>query len=288
MRYSTIIVWFLFGCFNPDLSEKACNDGSGCPTGYFCDSSRAIASVSSGMCSPYTSEELQSGSNPLTLFDTEVRPLLSQRCGVCHEVAQGEVGAFLTSGQEYQLLTHYKMGQFVNVAMATQSLLLQKGLHTGPAFTPGQYTTVQKWLTAEIAARSAKLPGLLMPFRLPTAPLISDAVNMSFGSTEPINDGAAYLTFILTLDTTGSLYRVSDLTLTAGPSAGIRIVHPKFYFLTSMSPLPDMADSLIAVDQTVAAARSVRVGSGTVLLSGAPKNDASARIGVAFQLVEKK
>lgn len=288
MRYSILIFGFLLGCFNPDLSEKPCNESSGCSDGYFCDSSRAIASVSSGRCSPYNSAALQAGSNPLMLFDAEVKPLLGQYCSVCHKVAQGDVGAFLTPGQEYQTLTGYKMGRFVTVAMATQSLLLQKGLHTGPAFTTDQYTIVQNWLTAELAARSVKLPDPLTSHRLPTAPLTSGAVSLSFGSTEPINDGAANLKFQLALDTSGTLYRVSNLTLTAGAGGGIHIIHPKFYFLTSTSSLPDPADSLAAVDEIATAGGSITVGPGTVLLSGAPNNDASARIGVAFQLVEKK
>ena len=79
---------------------------------------------------------------PRTLFDTLAFPSLAQSCQPCHAVAQGAVPPFLATGMEYQSITGYKSGAFVNVPASTQSLLVQKGAHTGPASTPAQYAAV--------------------------------------------------------------------------------------------------------------------------------------------------
>lgn len=41
----------LSSCFNPDLSSKPCNDNTGCPLSYFCDTARVTAGAA-GSCSP--------------------------------------------------------------------------------------------------------------------------------------------------------------------------------------------------------------------------------------------
>ena len=90
---------------------------------------------------------------PLTTFQLRALPVLLQSCAACHNVAQGSVPPFLVKGMEYQSITTYKAGLFLNVPVATQSLLLTKGSHTGPSFSAMQNALVQSWLESELAAK---------------------------------------------------------------------------------------------------------------------------------------
>jgi len=238
-------------------------------------------------CGDSTDSNAQPDVSPQTLFETTAKPQLVQACAVCHGVAQsgGMVPAFLPAGMEYSAITGYKSGTFLNVPMATQSLLLQKGAHTGPALSPDQYAAVQSWIEAEVASRPSTMAGMMKSALLPTAPITTGDFNMNFGSEAPINDPEANLTFHLEPDSS-NLYRVSGLTLTAGATTGIHIGHPKFYFINAKSSFADPADSLATVDQVVGAGQSITVGLGTVLLTNAPTNDPNTRIGVAFQVLQ--
>lgn len=224
--------------------------------------------------------------SPLTLFTDTAGPVLKDNCAACHAVAQGSVAAFLKRDDEYKSITGYELGKFINVPVVTQSLLLNKGAHTGPALEPDQYAKVQSWIESEIAARPSTVAGMMKSALLPTAPITTGEFNMNFGFEAPINDPQANLTFTLSPDSS-NLYRVSMLKLTAGPTTGIRIKHPKFYFITAKSSFADPADSLAQVDQVVGAGATITVGSGSVLLTNAPSNDPNTRIGVAFELLEK-
>ena len=224
--------------------------------------------------------------SPLTLFTEKAGPVLKDNCAACHAVAQGSVKPFLARDDEYKSITGYESGKFISVPMVTQSLLLAKGSHTGPALDPEQYATVQSWIEAEMAARPSNVGGKTKSALLPTAPITTGEFNMNFGSEDPINDPQANLTFNLAPDSS-NLYRISKLQLTAGPTTGIRIKHPKFYFITAKTSFADPADSLAGVDQVVAANGTITVGSGSILLTNAPSNDPNTRIGVAFELVEK-
>ena len=229
---------------------------------------------------------IQPDVSPLTLFEMTAKPVLVGSCAACHSVAQGNVAAFLAKGTEYTAITGYEQGKFINVPVVTQSLLLNKGPHTGPALDPDQYAAVQGWIESEIAARPSTAAGMMKSALLPTAPITTGDFNMNFGAEAPINDSLANLTFTLSPDSS-NLYRVTQLKLTAGPGTGMHIVHPKFYFITAKASFADPADSLAAVDQVVAAGATITVGSGTVLLTNAPSNDPNTRIGVAFQKLEK-
>lgn len=58
----------LCGCFNPDFSAKPCNDDLGCPSSYFCDTTRP-SSGAVGSCSPsgVSSGDLTPARPPLVL-----------------------------------------------------------------------------------------------------------------------------------------------------------------------------------------------------------------------------
>ncbi len=284
MRHALVLALLIGGCFNPALSTKPCDDDSGCPAAYFCDVSRAIASVAAGMCSQRSEQEPVA--DPITLFESLAKQPLVSSCSLCHSVPQGTVGAFLAIGAEYQSITSHRIGVFLNAATAAQSLLLQKGAHIGPAFNTAQYIAVQTWLDAEIAFRNSRKPELTNSYRLPTAPLAIGDFTMRFGSLAPINDAQVSLTFSLA-PAKDDLYRVSQLKLAASPNTSIFIKSPKFYFISANSTIADSANSLDMVELGVEAGSSMTVGSGTVLLSNTPINDPNARIGVAFQIVKR-
>ena len=234
-------------------------------------------------CSSSTADGMaQPDITPTTIFETRAKAPLVQSCANCHDRAQGSVAAFLTPGSEYESVTNYENGKFINVPVATQSLLLTKGAHTGPAFEPEQYAAVQSWIEAEIAARPSNVNGMMKSALLPTAPITTGEFNMNFGNEAPINDPQANITFTLTPDSSG-FYRVAKLTLTAGPTTGIRIKHPQFYFITNTASFADPADSLALVDLSVPPSGSATIGTGTVLLTNAPSSDPNTRIGIAFE-----
>lgn len=226
------------------------------------------------------SDDLDGDVHPQTMFDRVIKKELVKDCGACHAIAQGSVMAFLTAGQEYAAITSYKGGAFLTDP-AIQSLLLQKGQHAGPPLSPVQADAVKAWLETEAATR----PGMNKSGLMPTVPLQDGEYNMSFETIAPVLDPLANLTFTLK-EEDNRIFRVSQLKLTAGSSTGIRLKHPRFYFLSAKGTSLDPADTLTSVDLTVAADKTATVGSGTVLLTQAPENR-HARIGVAFELLER-
>lgn len=229
---------------------------------------------------PADDSDLNGDLHPRTMFDVKVKPQLLQSCAGCHAIAQGSVQPFLTAGMEYESITAYKSGIFLS-SPALMSLLLQKGMHEGPALLQQQFDEVQGWLEAEAASRaSSGKSGLL-----PTVPLQAGEFNMSFETLDPILDPQANLTFTLDEDDS-RIFRVSNLKLTAGSLTGIHLKHPMFYFISAKGAGPDPADSLAAAELTVEAGKSATVGPGTVLLTQAPVNKL-ARIGVAFEVLER-
>lgn len=247
-----------------------------------------VASLALGLtagCTPppvgLDDSDLDGDIHPRTMFDKRVEPQLVNSCSACHATAQGSVQAFLTEGMEYDSIIAYKSGVFLTTP-AVQSLLLQKGQHTGPAFSEEQFAAVQSWLEAEAATRAT---GGMKSGLLPTVPLEPGDYNMSFGELDPIRDPGANLTFTLT-EGADRIFRISSLKLVAGPMTGIRFKHPIFYFISSKGSFADPADSLKAVDLEVDASKTKTVGPGAVLLTQAPTNRL-ARVGVAFELLEK-
>jgi hypothetical protein len=116
-------------------------------------------------------------------------------------------------------------------------------------------------------------------------PVADGDFNMSFQDLDPVLDPQANLTFTLT-EISSRIFRVSNLKLSTGAATGIHAKHPIFYFLSALGSSPDPADSLSSIDLQVDANSSKVVGGGTLLLTEAP-NYRVARLGVAFQLVER-
>jgi hypothetical protein len=121
---------------------------------------------------------------------------------------------------------------------------------------------------------------------LPTVPVSPGDYNMNLGNADPINDPQANITFHLALDSSG-VYRISNLTLTAGPTTGIHIQHPRLYYISNWTSYAEPSDALAAVDDVVPANGKVSIDNGTILLINPPSNDPNTHIGIAFMLLER-
>lgn len=223
--------------------------------------------------------------HPRTLFDRNAKPELVKSCGSCHASAQGTVQAFLKQGMEYESITQYGGGSFLTTP-AIQSLLLQKGKHIGPALTTTQFAKIQGWLEAELVQRPMTGTGGMKSGLLPTVAVTDGEFNMSFQAMAPINDPQANVTFTIKRESS-DIVRISGLKLIAGPSTGMRIKHPKFYFVSARTSYPDPADSLAAVDQMVPAKGSLDLQKGSLLLTNLPTGAPSTRLGLAFEILER-
>lgn len=212
--------------------------------------------------------------DPQTLFDTQVKPEVSASCS-CHYTQQISISPFLGMGSEYDAITKYGNGKFLT-PVPDDSLLLLKGMHVGPAFTPEQATAVRGWLSAEAATRGSGMSS-------PTTPTVAIRIGSFFMSLEALTkDPLASITFDLA-QVAGTTYRISNLKVNAGPSGGIQIKHPRFIIFTASGATPEASDGLSTVDQTVTAGMSMALGSGSLLLTDLPAS--SARLAIAFQVI---
>lgn len=240
----------------------------------------ALASLAGTGCPPPPLEE-QTTTNledqpldPQTLFDTRVKAEVAASCS-CHYTQQITIAPFLGMGSEYSAITGYGSGKFLTPT-PDDSLLLQKGMHTGPAFTADQATAVRAWLSAEAATRGSGMSS-------PATPTVPIRVGDFFMSLQALTqDPLASITFKLA-QVAGTTYRISNLQVTAGPSGGIQLKHPRFIIFTAAGATPEASDGLSTVDLTVAAGASAPLGSGSLLLTDLPAT--SARIALAFQTI---
>ncbi|MCC6558108.1 MAG: hypothetical protein IT372_34605 [Polyangiaceae bacterium] len=114
--------------------------------------SGAGTSTTSTSSTPTTGSE-----DARTYFEANVRPILEQSCAGCHSSASAdETGGpdFLggSAAEYYDRLTAEP--RYVSSDPGS-SLLLTRGLHTGPALDPAtQYPVVERWLELEAPARS--------------------------------------------------------------------------------------------------------------------------------------
>ncbi len=240
----------------------------------------AIGSGSLAGCPPPPLEEQmmsdgsEPGLDPQTLFDTQVKPLVSASCS-CHYTQQGSISPFLAMESEYDAITKYGNGKFLT-PVPDDSLLLLKKEHTGPAFETDQAKTVRGWLSAEAATRGSSMSS-------PTTPTVPIRIGTFFMSLQALTqDPLSSITFDLS-QVSGTTYLISNLKVTAGPSGGIQLKHPRFIIFTAAGAVPESSDGLSTVDITVTAGASMPLGSGNLLLTELPAS--SARIAMAFQTI---
>lgn len=215
--------------------------------------------------------------DPKGLFETSVKPEIAATCS-CHYTQQDTIKPFLATGDEYNSITTYESGKFIPM-VADQSLLLNKGAHQGPGLSDAQHAKVLAWLEGEVLTRGKTMGTKTTP----TVAIRSGDFYVSLDSL--VDDPLAKITFHL--ETFGNrAYKVSNLQLTAGPTAGIHIKHPRFIIFSATGATPDPSDGLSTADvSTVNPSMSTTVGSGSLILSNLPAT--TARLALAFELLEK-
>lgn len=125
----------LGGCFNPDLSAKPCNDNTGCPSSYFCDTTRprpgAIGSCSSS--TGISSDDLTPARPPLVLTEYIVPGRLNFTLGSDQKDLTGS-----NDDPAYQRTVGDICVAETEVTVASYTLCVQAGKCTLPVgFGPG-------------------------------------------------------------------------------------------------------------------------------------------------------
>ena len=203
-------------------------------------------------------------------FDTQVMPLLDSNCAACH-ASEPNVDFMKPDPDIYTRMVEWPA--LVNTNEPTQSKLLTRGAHTGPARTPEQSSTVLGWINLEKVAAGGELETVeLDPFQP-----ITGVNTIDLG---PIGLTGSTLTFRLEQLSVG-IY-LSEIMITAGPD-GAHVVHPLFVTWVDGVATPDPIDRFSAIDLSVGAGLSGMIGGGTaVFVDVAP----TAMLSVHFREVE--
>jgi len=164
------------------------------------------------------------------------------------------------------------MSRFLT-AKPEESSLLTKGSHQGPALSAEQQAKVRGWLENEAATRGSM--AMTTPIT-PSMPVRLGDYNMNLKGL--VGDPLARISFSLTQ--TGSSYSLKNLTLVAGPSAGVQIKHPRLLILTSAGATPEPNDAFSTLDLTAPLGTGKTLGSGNLLL--ASNLSLAARIAFVF------
>lgn len=220
--------------------------------------------------------------DPRGQFDLRVKPDVAGTAEApgsctCHYTKQDTIDPFLKYDTEYDAIIGYAGGKFLTTN-ADISPLLQKGAHQGPALTQPQFDRARAWLQAEALARGSGGGSA-------TTPTVALRTGDFYINMEPLTgDPLSKITF--KLDTAGTrTYIVTGLKLTAGPTSGLHVKHPRFIIFSATGATADSSDALATVDTTIMATMTGNLGSGSVLLSNLPAS--TARIALAFEIVEK-
>ncbi len=207
-------------------------------------------------------------------FTQVVQPLLLSTCGACHKIDGGVGPSFLKSASPdtydpYLTVTNWH--DFI-IADPTQSLLLRKGRHTGPALCPpadqcvpglsSEWDTVLAWLQLENTERARLVTQPFKPQVPPFYPALSvgnTKVNniIDFGQISAAFNGIS-LQFYATVLPNNRDLEISNLRLfnakanaKANEQRTIHMGNPRFLVWLYGVPHPDPLDSFSTTDKTV-------------------------------------
>lgn len=203
-------------------------------------------------------------------FDKDVMPILSANCAACH-ATMPNVDFLKSEPDPRQRMMEWP--DLVVLTSPSDSLLLNKGSHEGPALTVDQSAVILEWIQLErVAAGSEDTRVEMDPFQpIPGMNSIDlGAVGLTGSSIsfrmEPLAVGM-YL---------------SEIMLSAGPD-GARLVHPLFVVWQAEGPEPDPIDRFAGLDLAVASGQSQMIGGGTaVFVDVAP----DSMLSLHFELAE--
>lgn len=213
------------------------------------------------------SEELRAA---LESFDKEVMPILQANCAACH-ATMPNVDFLKSEPDPRQRMMEWP--DLVKIESPSESLLLNKGSHEGPALTVDQSALVLEWIQLERAAAGGEDTTVEMdPFE-PVAGMNSIDLGV-------IGLGGSTISFRMEPLAVG-MY-LSEITLSAGPD-GAHLVHPLFVMWTAETPEPDPIDRFAGLDLALASGQVSMMGGGTaVFVDVAP----DSMLSLHFELAE--
>ena len=144
------------------------------------------------------------------------------------------------------------------------SKLVIKGPHEGPGFTGPNAalgSQVLAWLTEEaVEIVAVQLPSTTA-FAVQPGPNVVDISSGAAGIS------GAKISFVASVDGDNGILSLTHLAVQAPMGSGLHIAHPIFAVVPPTGPVaPDPVDSLSNVDQTVAPAESIALGTGILVL----------------------
>lgn len=174
------------------------------------------------------------------IFDTQVAPLLDERCSTCHVTGPGAM-FIRPAPATYEAVVAFPA--LVNFDAVEDSRLLSKGPHSSTTFwTPGEAALVREWIVADAEERALVAPEEVT-YETGRVPCDGPAVMDLAVAHVP----GATLTFIC--EPTGAGVVLSDVRILAG-RAGARIQHPVPVWWQGEVPNPRV-DELTGVDLDV-------------------------------------
>lgn len=209
-------------------------------------------------------------------FDDNVLTKLTNNCS-CHTIpAQGV--AFLESTPEsdtYATLLAWEDGGLFDYDTTANSLLLTKGQHVGPAWSPEDYEIVREWIELEAVARGVE------PVEAPTTALFTPTTGANIVDLSPLGLTGSSVSFLFEPLDTGAY--LSEIRLNGG-TGGARVVHPLFVAYVDGLAVPDRVDRFSFVDMAVEEDESQYIGGGTfVMLDFPPDSD----LLIIFEVAER-
>jgi hypothetical protein len=211
LKWAIVAAAFMMGC-SSDPAECLLGDPS----------------CAGGNSSSTSGEGVSCGNTGKPFFEANVGSILSIACASCHsgENPNDNSGGpnFMGSSPDGYYLAITTKARFVG-ANAENSLLLRKGEHTGPAFTPSQTATVSKWLGIEANERSGQCAGAV-----PSNCKAPETLLAEFGACMTIDDWKAT-----------NMHLVSTQATTFGPCHGCHDKGQAGNYMTNPISEPDIS-----------------------------------------------
>ena len=195
-------------------------------------------------------------SNPQAraLFEA-LLPALNTQCGGCHVSGLGGAPLWMGPPDPYTTARAYTG---IVVPIPSESILITKGRHEGPALVDPLATQVLGWLTAEAAS--------LTPTTLPTTAPFSVAIGANSIDLSSVAAGVAGTKLTFTASQSGTITQLANISIVAPSNTGVQVTYPIFVTIDAQgNETDDMSFS--NCDQTFAAGQTAVLEPGLLLLT---------------------
>lgn len=186
-------------------------------------------------------------------FASDVKPVLDGFCGACHTGMPNIDFMNPTPDVRDNMLAWTGL---VNLSAPTQSSLLSKGAHSGPALTPDQSAVMLDWIELEAVAAGGEPAEVVETDRITPQPGVNVVDLSAIGLT------GTSLQFLYEPLATG-MY-LSDIKVVAG-AGGAHLVNPLFVIWEADAPNPDPINRFGNIDLLLQAGEESFVGGGTAV-----------------------